>query len=388
MAFRLVSKGWGTELENALRRDHSDLRIVSPFIKRRAVQRLLALRPERVRVITRFNLNDFGNGVSDIDALRRLLDCGAAVRGIRSLHAKLYVFGNSAAVVTSANLSTAGLDTNPEFGLVTEDPAAIRSCLCYFDGLWSLGNDDLRFDQLDQWAAELTLHLASGAGRGGSRFLSDRGVDAGLPEPSRVAVPSILSEADQAFVKFHGRGDDRVPLSQCTLRELKDAGCHWAVAYPLGKQPQIVKEGAVMFIARLTENPNDIRVFGHAIAMKRVPGRDDATPSDIARRPWKAEWPHYVRVHNAEFVDGTLENGVSLAALMDALGTDSFVTTQQRAAKGEANVNPRLSVRRQPAVRLSQQGREWLNERLQVAFDTHGKIPRSTLGDLDWPEIA
>ena len=44
--------------------------------------------------------------------------------------------------------------------------------------------------------------------------------------------------------------------------------------------------------------------------------------------------------------------------------------------------------RRQPAVRLSQQGREWLNERLQAAFETHGKIPRSTLRDLDWPEIA
>ena len=387
MSFRLVSEGWGTEFESALCRDRSELRIVSPFIKRRALQRLLDLGPERIRVITRFNLNDFANGVSDIVALRGLLNCGAAIRGIRSLHAKLYVFGNSVAVVTSANLTSAGLDRNPEFGLVTEDPAAIRSCLCYFDDLWARGGDDLQFNQLDRWVAELTFHLASGAGRGGSSLLSDHGVAAGLPEPSRVAVPSIFSEADQAFVKFHGRGDDRAALSQSTLQELCDTGCHWAVAYPLGKPPKIVKEGAVMFLARLTENPIDIRIFGHAIAMKRVPGRDDATPSDIERRPQKAEWPHYVRVHNAEILDGTLENGVSLYALMDALGTDSFVTTQERAAAGVPDVNPRLSIRRQPAVRLSPQGREWLSQRLQEAFDAHGTIPRSTLRNLDWPEL-
>ena len=33
MTFRLVSERWGAELDNALRRDRSELRIVSPFIK-------------------------------------------------------------------------------------------------------------------------------------------------------------------------------------------------------------------------------------------------------------------------------------------------------------------------------------------------------------------
>ena len=102
----------------------------------------------------------------------------------------------------------------------------------------------------------------------------------------QIAVPSIFSEADQAFVKFHGRGDDRAALSQSTLQELCDTGCHWAVAYPLGKPPKIVKEGAVMFLARLTENPIDIRIFGHAIAMKRVLGRT-AHPSELGGWRWR-----------------------------------------------------------------------------------------------------
>lgn len=69
--------------------------------------------------------------------------------------------------------------------------------------------------------------------------------------------------------------------------------------------------GAVMFIGRLTDE-KDIRIFGRAIGMAYERGRDDATPEDIARRLWKKDWPRYVRVHDAEFVNGTMANGVSL----------------------------------------------------------------------------
>ena len=193
MSFRLVSEGWGTELENALRRDRSELRIVSPFIKHPALQRLLALRPERIRVVTRFDLEGFARSVSDVAALRTLLESGASVRGLRALHAKLYIFGDNVAVVTSANLTVAGLDTNPEFGIVTEDPAAVRRCRDYFDDLWHRARDDLRLDEVDRWTADLARYLATGADRAGSRFLPDYGVDVVRPAPSRVLAPSVVT---------------------------------------------------------------------------------------------------------------------------------------------------------------------------------------------------
>ena len=268
---------------------------------------------------------------------------------------------------------------------MTEDPTAIRSCRAYFDDLWSRGGDDLRCDQVDRWAAELTVHLASGAGRGGSTLLQDHGVDAGLPELPRVALPPAFSEAEPAIVKFHGRGNQRAPLSTSTLDEVKRSGCHWAVCYPRGKRPRHAQDRMIVFIARFTENPRDIRVFGRAIAMRHVVGRDDATPAEVKRRRWKSDWPHYVRVHDAEFVSGALANGVSLGDLMDALGSDAFVSTQERAARGTVDINPRLAIRRQPGARLSQQGHDWLNKRLQEAFDAYGTIPLSTLRRLDWP---
>lgn len=77
--------------------------------------RLLALRPNEIQVITRFNLNDFAEGVSDIAALQRVLGVGGRVRGVKNLHSKLYLSGNTRAIVTSANLTAAALDRNAEF---------------------------------------------------------------------------------------------------------------------------------------------------------------------------------------------------------------------------------------------------------------------------------
>jgi len=197
-----------------------------------------------------------------------------------------------------------------------------------------------------------------------------------------------VADAPQAFVKFLGEGDNRVPLSCPTIEEVERAGCHWTVAYPASKRPSGVQKDAIIFIARLTRDPNDIRILGRALGMKHEPGRDDATFADIARRSWKEKWPRYIRVHHAEFIAGTMANGVSLNELMDALEADSFAPTQRNAARGQGkNTNPRRAFMQHAAVVLSPAGRSWLGDRLQAAFDAHGKVPQDTLDRLDWPDL-
>ena len=82
-----------------------------------------------------------------------------------------------------------------------------------------------------------------------------------------------------------------------------------------------------------------------------------------------------------------MQNGISLAEMMDALGSDSFAPTQRNAARGQGNTNPRRSIMQKAAVELSHEGFEWLNARLQSAFDAHGRVPGHGLRELDWPEI-
>jgi hypothetical protein len=369
-----------------LRADTSEFRVICPFIKAGALDRLLSLNPGSIQVITRFNLGDFAEGVSDVAALRMMLDTGAQVRGIRNLHAKLYLFA-SVAIVTSANLTKAALDSNHEFGLVTNDAPIVATCRAYFDDLWQRGGTNLIRDQVDAWEEIVTRHRALG-GRPSSRAgLGDFGTDAGLVGPPPVRMPTAIADAQQAFVKFLGESRNRVPLSFATFEEIGRAGCHWAVAYPASKRPSGVQDDAIIFIARLTRDPNDIRVFGRAIGMRHLPGRDDATSADIALRPWKETWPRYIRVHRAEFVAGTMANGVSLNELMESLGAESFVPTQRNAARGRGNTNPRRAYLQQAAVQLSAEGLSWVGEKLQAAFDTHGKVPQDTLDLLDWPTL-
>ena len=39
----------------------------------------------------------------------------------------------------------------------------------------------------------------------------------------------------------------------------------------------------------------------------------------------------------------------------------------------------------QASVELTPQALEWLNEKLERAFEQHGRIPPDVLEDLDWP---
>jgi hypothetical protein len=82
-----------------------------------------------------------------------------------------------------------------------------------------------------------------------------------------------------------------------------------------------------------------------------------------------------------------MANGVSLNELMGALGANSFAPTQRNVARGEGNTDPRRAYQQQVAVELSAESIAWLGERLQAAFDRHGKVPQDDLEKLDWPRI-
>jgi hypothetical protein len=104
-------------------------------------------------------------------------------------------------------------------------------------------------------------------------------------------------------------------------------------------------------------------------------------------RRWKEKGPRYIRVHHAEFVEGTMANAVSLNQLMRELESNAFATTERNSERGEGNTDPGRAYLRQPAVELSHEGFSWLNDRLQSAFHTHGKVRLDTLDELDWPKF-
>ena len=244
MGIRLVDSGWEEELRAALEAEHATVRIVCPFIKRHAAERLLEYgHPETLQVITRFSIGDFCAGVSDTSALRMLVKAGARVRGIKHLHAKLYLFGKRSVIVTSANLTQAGLLRNHEFGFVSEDEDVVGECRQYFKALWKSAGTDVSLGQLAEWQAQVEKYLASGAGVLATLPMPDHGAGGGIS--TAPAVPEgWAGEATQAFVKFFGEGHGRVSLSEAVLAEVRRSGCHWACTYPKkGGHPRAPRDG-------------------------------------------------------------------------------------------------------------------------------------------------
>ena len=389
-ALRLVGNDWGSFFASAFARGPHQVRIVCPFITRDALERLLDEHvPSDLRVLTRFSLADFSRGVSDIGALRAVLIAGGRVRGVRHLHAKLYIFDASSAAITSANLTMAALHRNHEFGCVVFRDAEVGQCRSYFKHLWKRSGKDLTLAQLDEWETLLEQHLSAGAPPASEAELPDFGsrVDDAQHEPVIQNV-GWVAEAGNAHIKFFGTNTERVDHHFQIFSEIERAGCHWACGYPRGKRPRKVGEGDIMFMGRLAKRPADTLIFGRAVTRAHVDARDDASPAEVLQRGWKATWPHYIRVHHAEFIAGTMANGVSMREMLDILGPHAFRSTQERLQAGELNPNPHRSVGQQPAVRLSSEGFEWLRDRFQQHVDRHGAIPNAALEQLDWPTVA
>ena len=236
--FRLIDAGWDTELDRALQHDRSTVKIVSPFIKRRASERLFAQgQPTSLKVITRFNLADFAGGVSDIGALRRMLEAGARLRGVRNLHAKLYLFGTSRVIVTSANLTEAALLRNHEFGFVATDTAIIKRCQKYFDDLWARAGQNLTAELLDNWEEQLSRHLATGGRPDKASGLGDEGANLGLGStkrpsprqpPSRTSKHSWLHPRRRSGIRMRR---SRSPAGTSRWFSERSAGPAWVSGY-------------------------------------------------------------------------------------------------------------------------------------------------------------
>jgi hypothetical protein len=137
-----------------------------------------------------------------------------------------------------------------------------------------------------------------------------------------------------------------------------------------------------MFMGRLVEGPNDIMIYGRAIAKHHEPGKDDATKDDFRIHDWRRNYPHYIRVHGPEFMGGTLAQGVSLNELIDALGFEAFEATRRNREAGKGNMDPHHSVSQQAAVQLTVKGSAWMNARLEVRFKSLGKLTPADLAEV------
>lgn len=363
---KLYLQNWYEKLLNELPNTNS-FRVISPFVKEQIVRTIAEqFNFENFELITRYNLSDFACNASSLDSLQYAVERGAKVYGIRQLHSKVYLFDKRAAVITSANLTSGGLINNYECGIYTTDPDVIEQLHNYADGLKRIAGRPLTLQQCEHWQSE----LATKSEIYNTYFPS-------LPDYG--ATTHRIDSSRNYYVKFFGEGSNRVGFDFPVKEEIDRALCHYACCF--SKTPKQFNSGDIIYMGRMTW-PSDYAIFGKAEAIRHVPGRDEASDEEMEQRDWKETWPLYIRVKNAQFLDGVMGNCPLLYELIRTLDYQSFKSTQRRYAEGERDINPFRSLSRQAYVKLTHEGAQWIEERFQSAIQLCGQVEKSFLNAL------
>jgi HKD family nuclease len=385
MDFKFIDTGWAKIFEEISARNSNEYKFITPFIQLNTIKTILRNRKNlQFKLITRFNLSDFFDGVSNLDAIEYILKRGDEIKGLKNLHSKLYVFDSREAILSSANLTQAALLKNFEFGMHTSSPEAISSLESYFDNLWEKIPSTLNYQQIEKWRKEIDSEAKKGKNSYENRDLKDYGHS--LKNTQKTGSEkyfSNLKNEKQYFIKFFGEGNNRANRDMHILEEIERSGCHWACTYPTNKRPRKVRDGAIMFMGRLSSNPNDILIYGYATGKSYKDGRDDATQYDLKIRSWKEKWPRYIRVHDAHFINGTLKDGISMNELMEKFGYNSFASTLRNKIKEDGNINPRTAYMQQASVELTEDAASWLKDTIDTKLSYYGQISNSILSKIE-----
>jgi hypothetical protein len=123
-----------------------DVFLAAPYVKASIASLILEQKQPstKLSLLTAYRLPDFHRRASDVAALKDLLNAKATVRSCQTLHAKVYIFDSTTAIVTSANLTTGGLCRNIECGVLLDDGHIVATLQKTFSNLF--------IDPDDSWA--------------------------------------------------------------------------------------------------------------------------------------------------------------------------------------------------------------------------------------------
>lgn len=164
----LFRSPWRSHFQQALCQVRNELIIATPFIKKAEAEfvckHLHSIETGnllKVRVVTDLRAESVLSGSLDMGALKTFqsLIRKLEIITLPHLHAKVYVFDNKLAVISSANLTSSGLDSNYEYGVGIRDPILVKCVKTDIDAYARVGNILLQkqIDDLSVVADEISV---------------------------------------------------------------------------------------------------------------------------------------------------------------------------------------------------------------------------------------
>jgi len=134
---KIIKNPWKNIFLNLVSSSKDSIKILVPFVKENIVADIFSTKKKssKFSLITSFKLMNFYSGVSDLSALKFILNQKGIVCNYQKLHSKVYIFDEDKAIVSSGNLTTNGMIRNYEYGILLEEKTIIQSIIADFQTL-------------------------------------------------------------------------------------------------------------------------------------------------------------------------------------------------------------------------------------------------------------
>ena len=127
---QLLSRYWKDELAGIVSSAKNSVLVVAPFIKYNEAVWFCGLLKSGIEVITLANVDVDAVATSalDLTALRCFAEASPSSRliALSSLHAKVFVADEEAAIITSGNLTRSAFNNNLEYGVLLHEPNLVH----------------------------------------------------------------------------------------------------------------------------------------------------------------------------------------------------------------------------------------------------------------------
>jgi phosphatidylserine/phosphatidylglycerophosphate/cardiolipin synthase-like enzyme len=137
--FKTVNAPLHKELLHHCSSARNSILLCAPFVKQDIICDVVSSKLSRVKIklVTRISLESFHRKASDSQALRTVIANNGEVYNVSNLHAKIFIFDNAECYITSANLTSSGLEHNYEYGIYSDDRTFVNSVVSDFNQLLS-----------------------------------------------------------------------------------------------------------------------------------------------------------------------------------------------------------------------------------------------------------
>jgi hypothetical protein len=259
---QLLVSPWIEQFDALVESVRASLVLCAPYIGRSACERInerLVSRPRdelrQIYVLTDLSLDNMLSGATDVTVLLRLVQAlpQTTIRVLPSLHAKVYVADTARAVVTSANLTGAGLSRNFEYGMLIADAAVVKR---------------VRKDVIEYG------DLAAPVDKGQLKVFSNTTLE--LRDVKRQAERSIRRKLRREFKRRLRAADDEV------LR-----------VRTRGRTPHAIFADAILHVLRT--GPKEIQEIHSAVKAIHPDLCDDSVERVIDGKRFGKKWKHAVR---------------------------------------------------------------------------------------------